>query len=92
MKFALVRLVKEPIEVSFDKIYSQQIKELRREKVEDEYDLEYDLLDEIEYYLNKIGINDLLYEENEDVFSDIGEEYRKWLEKDNFDISDFIKE
>lgn len=89
MKFALVRLVKEPIEVSFDKIYSQQIKELRREKVEDEYDLEYDLLDEIEYYLNKIGINDLLYEENEDVFSDIGEEYRKWLEKDNFDISDF---
>ena len=90
MKFALVRLVKEPIEVSFDKIYSQQTKELRREEVEDEYDLEYDLLDEIEYYLNKIGINDLLYEENEDVFSYIGEEYRKWLiEKDKFDISDF---
>lgn len=89
MKFALVRLVKEPIEVSFDKIYSQQIKELRREEIEDEYDLEYDLLDGIEYYLNRIGINDLLYEENEDVFSDIGEEYRKWLEKDNFDISDF---
>jgi hypothetical protein len=89
MKFSLVRLVKEPIEVSFDKIYSQQIKELRREDVEDEYDLEYDLLDGIEYYLNRIGINDLLYEENEDVFSDIGKEYEKWLIKDNFDISDF---
>lgn len=90
MKFALVRLVKEPIEVSFDKIYSQQTKKLRREKVEDEYDLVYDLLDDIEYYLARIGIDDLLYEENEDVFSDIGEEYRKWLiEKDKFDISDF---
>lgn len=89
MKFSLFRVTKEPVEVSFDKIYSEQIKELRREDVEDEYDLEYDLLDEIEYYLNRIGINDLLYEENEDVFSDIGKEYEKWLIKDNFDISDF---
>lgn len=88
MKFSLVRLTKEPVEVSFDKIYSQQIKELRREEVEDEYDLVYDLLEGPEYYLKRIGINDLLYEENEDVFSDIGEEYGKWL-KDNFDISDF---
>ena len=90
MKFSLVRLVKEPIEVSFDKIYSQQTKELRGEEIEDEYDLVYDLLEGIEYYLNRIGINDLLYEENEDIFSDIGEEYRKWL-KDNFDISDFAE-
>lgn len=89
MKFSLFRVTKEPVEVSFDKIYSEQIKELRREDVEDEYDLEYDLLDGIEYYLNRIGINDLLYEENEDVFSDIGKEYEKWLIKDNFDISDF---
>lgn len=90
MKFALVRLVKEPVEVSFDKIYSQQIKELRREEVEDEYDLVYDLLEGTQYYLTRIGIDDLLYEENEDVFSDIGEEYGKWL-KDNFDISDFVE-
>lgn len=88
MKFSLFRITKESVEVSFDKIYSQQTKELRGEGVEDEYDLVYDLLEGIEYYLNRIGINDLLYEENEDVFSDIGEEYRKWL-KDNFDISDF---
>lgn len=85
MKFALVRLVKEPVEVSFNKIYSQQIKKLRREEVEDEYDLVYDFLEDPEYYLNRIGINDLLYEENEDVFSDIGEEYKKWL-TDNFDF------
>jgi hypothetical protein len=89
MKFSLVKLVKEPIEVSFDKIYSQQTRELRREEVEDEYDLVYDFLEGPEYYLNRIGINDLLYEENEDVFSDIGKEYEKWLIKDNFDISDF---
>lgn len=88
MKFSLVKLVKEPIEVSFDKIYSQQTRELRREEVEDEYDLVYDFLECPEYYLNRIGINDLLYEENEDVFSDISEEYKKWL-TDNFDISDF---
>ena len=88
MKFSLVKLVKEPIEVSFDKIYSQQTRELRKEEVEDEYDLVYDFLECPEYYLNRIGINDLLYEENEDVFSDISEEYKKWL-TDNFDISDF---
>ena len=90
MKFSLFRVTKEPIEVSFDKIYSQQTKELRGGEVEDEYDLVYDFLEGPEYYLNRIGINGLLYEENENVFSDIGEEYKKWL-TDNFDISDFVE-
>ena len=90
MKFSFVRLTCDSIDVSFDKIYSQQNKELRGELILSNVNyLIDDLSENIVYYLGKLGINDLLVDyENEDVFNEVCKEYEKWL-KDNFNISDF---
>lgn len=90
MKFSFVRLTCDPINVSFDKIYSLQSKELRKEFILDDaiYYLVNDLSENTIYYLERIGIDDLLDGENEDTFNEVCKEYEKWL-KDNFDISDF---
>lgn len=90
MKFLFSRLTWDSIDVDFDKIYSQQNKKLPREFIDDDaiYYLIDDLSENIVYYLDRIGINDLLDSENEDTFNEVCKEYEKWL-KDNFDISDF---
>ena len=90
MKFLFIRITCDPINVRFDKIYSQQNEELRGELILDDaiYYLVDDLSENITYYLGIIGINDLVDGENEDTFNEVCKEYEKWL-KDNFDISDF---
>lgn len=94
MKFCYTVCIDKDVDIDFRDIYNIQINEFKKESYfdpKDEYAIDWlsdNFVDNIDYYLHRIGLCDFNSCNNEEVSDYIWQEYSDWLDN-NYNPSNF---